>query len=815
MHVLSPADGAWRHIGTVRITLIGIAIFVCGLAQAFLPWCALYVHVVLAVCLGSLLVVERIATNVLFSDDGDAAMKAVSEPIREGAEGFLRTQYGAIAKMTVPTSIILFLIYFFNPPQRVLGSSASKQDGSADRPPSAADVDFVANLLVPVMTVVSFYLGAALSAVSGYVGMWLSVRANVRTAANASKLNYSGALYMALRSGAVCGALVVGLCIYGLVTLFVVFHIILGAEDYVASRVPHYLVGYGFGASLVALFAQLGGGIYTKAADVGGDMVGKIECSIPEDDPRNPAVIADLVGDNVGDCAGRGADLFESIAGEIIGTIILGAALAQEANLSNPTGFMFYPLLVHAFDLVISTTAVMFVRVNKSQANNNNGNNGHSLESGNNPDSNDLLSDVEDPMATLERGYMFAVLQAAVVLAVLSRWLLYSESHPMLWLYFYCCSLVGLTTSYLYVHFTKYYTDYRYNPVKRIAAASKTGHGTNVIAGFAVGLESTALPTITCGVALVSSYCIGRSSGLSDGNGTLCGGLFGTACATMGMLSTAVYVLAMDTFGPITDNAGGIAEMSQQTADVRHITDRLDAVGNVTKATTKGYSIGAAALASFLLLRAFLDVATEYAGAPIPSINLATPEVFVAALMGGMLVFLFSGLAISAVGRTAQEVVDEVRRQFAERPGIMDGTERPQYTRCVSIVTAAALREMIRPGLLAVFTPVIVGVVFRALGYLTDNPLLGVEAVGGMLMFTTASGILMALFLNNAGGAFDNAKKLIELGAHGGKGSYSHQCAVTGDTLGDPLKDTAGPSVHVLIKLVATIALVTCPMFIP
>ncbi len=596
--------------------------------------------------------------------------------------------------------------------------------------------------------------------------------------------------------------------------LFIVFHAFFGASEKITTKIPHLLVGYGFGASFVALFAQLGGGIYTKAADVGADMVGKVEASIPEDDARNPAVIADLVGDNVGDCAGRGADLFESITGEIIGAMILGGTLAHGAKVETPASFMFFPLILHAFDLVISSVAVMVVQIKHNKPISAN----TSLDSAEAHPGQKTESQVcggaEDPLATLERGYAIALAQALVLIAILSRWLLYSAKAPDAWWHYMLCGYVGVATSYLFVLFTKYYTDYNYSPVQRIALASRTGHGTNVIAGLAVGMESTALPVLTCGAALISSFWLGQTSGFTDLKGNPAGGLYGTAIATMGMLSTAVYVLAMDTFGPITDNAGGIVEMSDADEGARIITDRLDAVGNVTKATTKGYSIGAAALASFLLLRAFLDVVEEMTGTNMETVNLAIPEVYVAALGGGMLIFLFSGWAMSAVGRAASEVVNEVRHQFHERPGIMNYTEKPDYNRCVAIVTQAALKEMVKPGLLAVSFPILVGMTFRFIGWLTHQPLLGIQAVSGMLMFSTGTGILMALFLNNSGGAFDNAKKYIETGAHGGKKSFAHQAAVTGDTLGDPCKDTAGPSIHVLIKLLSTITLVLCPLFI-
>jgi H(+)-translocating pyrophosphatase len=765
-----------RHVTNLFRTGLGVvAIAICATAAVSIPESLPYIGSVVFVCSSALIYVSWLAQNVLDADEGEAAMKNVSEPIREGAEGFLRTQYNAIAKMAVVVGIILFGIYLM-------------------RQPSEVDAIVKASSLsIALITLVAFFTGAIFSGISGYIGMWMAVRINLRTAAAAAKLNYPMAFHLAMRGGLVCGVLVVGLCILGLCALYTGIHAFFGASSAIAVKVPHFIVGYGFGASLVALFAQLGGGIYTKAADVGADMVGKVEASIPEDDPRNPAVIADLVGDNVGDCAGRGADLFESITGEIIGAMILGASLAEVAGIENVVAYMFFPLLVHAFDLVISSVAVMMLDTRPSKT-------------------GDL--GFEDPLASLERGYLVALGQGVVVVTVLSRLLLNTHRAPQAWMHYMGCGIIGIVTSYLFVLFTKYYTDYKYAPVQRIAAASKTGHGTNVIAGIAVGMESTALPAITIGIAIVSSFWMGQTSGLTDTTGKPIGGLFGTAVATMGMLSTAVYVLAMDTFGPITDNAGGIVEMSNQSAAARSITDRLDAVGNVTKATTKGYSIGAAGLASFLLLRAFLDLVGDFTGKKLTHIDIAVPEVFVASLAGGALIYLFSGWSIAAVGKTAGDVVEEVRRQFRDNPGIMDHTSRPDYSRCVSIVTAAALREMVKPGLFAVCTPVAIGVIFRFIGKYTDQPLLGPECVGGMLMFATATGILVALFLNNAGGAFDNAKKYIEQGAHGGKRSFAHQAAVTGDTLGDPLKDTAGPSIHVLIKMLSTITLVTCPLFL-
>ncbi|CAH8252556.1 unnamed protein product [Arabidopsis lyrata] len=394
-------------------------------------------------------------------------------------------------------------------------------------------------------------------------------------------------------------------------------------------------------------------------------------------------------------------------------------------------------------------------------------------------------------MVVLQKGYSLTIILAVLTFGASTRWLLYTEQAPSAWVNFFMCGLVGIITAYVFVWISRYSTDYKYEPVRTLALASSTGHGTNIIAGVSLGLESTALPVLVTSVAIISAFWLGNTSGLMDEKGNPIAGLFGTAVATMGMLSTAAYVLTMDMFGPIADNAGGIVEMSQQPESVREITDVLDAVGNTTKATTKGF-----------------------ANVSFKEVDIAIPEVFIGGLLGAMLIFLFSAWACAAVGRTAQEVVNEVRRQFIERPGIMDYKEKPDYGRCVAIVASSALREMIKPGALAIISPIAVGFVFRILGYYTGQPLLGAKVVAAMLMFATVCGILMALFLNTAGGAWDNAKKYIETGALGGKGSDSHKAAVTGDTVGDPFKDTAGPSIHVLIKMLATITLVMAPIFL-
>ncbi|CAN1299024.1 Pyrophosphate-energized membrane proton pump 3 [Linum perenne] len=726
---------------------------------------------VFTVCIISFLLSIYLTKWVLSKDEGPPEM--ISDAIREGAEGFFRTQYGTISKMAMLLALVILCIYLFR-------STTPEQEASG-----------VGRSVTAFITVASFLLGALCSGVAGYVGMWVSVRANVRVS-SAARRSAREALQIAVRAGGCSAMVVVGMAVIGIAILYSTFYVWLGVD----TPVPLLLVGYGFGASFVALFAQLGGGIYTKAADVGADLVGKVEQGIPEDDPRNPAVIADLVGDNVGDCAARGADLFESIAAEIISAMILGGTMAKNCKLeidADPSGFILFPLVVHSFDLIISSIGVLSIRSTRSSG---------------------VKSAIEDPMAILQKGYSITVVLAVLTFGASTRWMLYTEQAPSAWFNFALCGLVGIITAYVFVWITKYYTDYKYEPVRSLALASSTGHGTNIIAGVSLGLESTALPVLVISVSIVSAFWLGRTSGLVDESGNPAGGLFGTAVATMGMLSTAGYVLTMDMFGPIADNAGGIVEMSQQPESVREITDVLDAVGNTTKATTKGFAIGSAALASFLLFSAYMDEVSTFAEEPLKQVDIAIPEVFVGGLLGSMLIYLFSAWACSAVGRTAQEVVNEVRRQFVERPGIMEYTEKPDYGRCVAIVASASLREMIKPGALAIISPMVVGVVFRILGYYTGQPLLGAKVVAAMLMFATVSGILMALFLNTAGGAWDNAKKYIETGVLGGKGSECHKAAITGDTVGDPFKDTAGPSIHVLIKMLATITLVMAPIFL-
>lgn len=612
--------------------------------------------------------------------------------------------------------------------------------------------------------------------------MWVAVRSNIRVASAACR-SFQEAIAVGLRAGAFSGVLVVSMVLLGIIGLLFGVRLFVPAA---LHQLPFLLVGYGFGASFVALFAQLGGGIYTKAADVGADMVGKVESDIPEDDPRNPAVIADLVGDNVGDCAGRGADLFESIAGEILAAMILGGTLSQKLPADAANGYVLFPLAIHAMDLIVSGVGIMMTEAPKGKGSKN-----------------------IDPMEVLKSGYKVSVGLAAVGIVVLCRLLLYTESHPTAWMYFSVCGLVGLGTAFLFILVTQYYTDFNYPPVRLIAQASLTGHGTNVIAGMSVGMRATAAPAAIICIALLCSY----KTGMAAFGGLPSAGLFGTAVATMGMLSTVVFVLAMDVFGPITDNAGGIVEMSEQPESVRDITDSLDAVGNTTKAITKGFSVGSASLACFLLFSAFLDEVQELAGQKVDGVDISVPEVFLGGIAGATLVFYFSGQCMTAVGSAAQEVVNNVRTQFRERPGIMDGSQKPDYASCVSIVTQAALREMVAPGIVATTVPLCVGFFFRLTSSSNDK-LIGAKAIASFLMFATSSGVLFAIFLNTAGGAWDNAKKYIEQGVHGGKGSAAHKAAVTGDTVGDPSKDTAGPSLHVLIKLLSTITLVCSPLFV-
>jgi K(+)-stimulated pyrophosphate-energized sodium pump len=741
----------------------------------------LYLWIALGVGVLALVAALLLARAVIASDTGTAEMQSISNAIREGAEAFLRRQYKTIGAIALVLAVVVFVGYRMSPRTSPFA----------------------------LKTVVSFLVGAVCSGLAGFTGMYCSIRANIRTA-SAARTSLNKALQMALRGGAVTGLVVVALSLLGVGSLFLFFG---GLQN--PQAVPYQLVGFGFGASLVALFAQLGGGIYTKAADVGADLVGKVEAGIPEDDPRNPAVIADLVGDNVGDCAGRGADIFESTAAENVGAMILGAALYPVFGVKG----ILFPLIVLAINLIASIVGVFVVSTRED----------------------------EDPMHALNKGFYVTSALALAGFAGAVYTMLNGPLVQPLWLL--GCGVVGLITAFLFVWITEYYTEAKFRPVRSIVEASVTGPATNIISGLAVGMETPAMPVVVISAALLLSYYFGVQglagvTGISD----YAKGIYGTAIATMGMLSCAAYILAMDTFGPITDNAGGIIEMSNQPDSIRERTDKLDSAGNTTKALTKGYAVGSASLAAFLLFSAYLEeikvivtAKVANAGGYMPvgwsftNINLAQVPVFVGALLGATLTYLFSSMAIKAVGRTAQMVVQDVRNQFKENPGIMLGTSKPNYARCVNIVTGAALKEMVLPGVLVVGLPVVVGLIFRhlsssyqanatvyapgailpvpAIGGVPVN-LAGAEAVAGLLMVGTISGVLLAMLMNNGGGAWDNAKKFIETGEYGGKKSEAHKAAVVGDTVGDPFKDTAGPSLHVLIKLLATITLVLAPLFV-
>ncbi len=639
-------------------------------------------------------------------DAGNDRMKEIASYIEDGAMAFLTREYRTLVIFAGVLAIILFIG-------------------------------------INWQTAVSFVIGALFSALAGFFGMKVATKANVRTANAAKESGMNKALNVAFSGGAVMGMVVVGLGLLGVGVLWLVFK-----EDPQASA---HLTGFGLGASSIALFGRVGGGIYTKAADVGADLVGKVEAGIPEDDPRNPAVIADNVGDNVGDVAGMGADLFESYVGSIISAITLGAVAFAE----NGSGVLF-ALLLPAVGIIASIIGTMFVR---------------GKEGGN-------------PQKALDTGTYVSAAIVVVASFFLSQSVL-GDVRP------FFAIAIGLAVGLIIAKITEYYTSGEYNPVKGIAQQSETGPATTIISGLSVGMMSTALPIIVLAIGIIGSYFM---AGMSGGSMDVSQGLYGIALAAVGMLSTAGMTIAVDAYGPIADNAGGIAEMCELPHSVREITDKLDSVGNTTAAIGKGFAIGSAALTALALFASYTQ-AVE-----ISTINLTEPTVIAGLFIGGMLPFLFSAMTMSAVGRAAYAMIEEVRRQFRELPGIMKGTDKPDYTRCVDISTSAALKEMIVPGLLAVIVPVAVGM------------LLGKEALGGLLAGGLVSGVLMAIMMANAGGAWDNAKKYIESGEHGGKGSEAHKAAVVGDTVGDPFKDTSGPSINILIKLMTIVSLVFGPM---
>jgi K(+)-stimulated pyrophosphate-energized sodium pump len=693
-----------------------------------------------------------LAMGILRRSPGTPEMAKVGEMIYEGAWAFLKRQYFTIGVLAIVVAIIVSVLV------GLLGGNRG--------------IEGVTEFGIGWRTGVAFLLGALCSCISGFIGMIIAVKSNSRCAA-ASQKSLNEAVQVALRGGAVPGFLVVALSLIGVTVIYFAYG---GASH--PGIAPHLIVGFAFGASFVALFAQLGGGIYTKAADMGADLVGKVESGIPEDDPRNAAVIADLVGDNVGDCAGRGADLFESTAAENIGAMVLGVTIYA---ITNDVNWILFPLVVRAFGIIACIFGVLLTRIRGD----------------------------ENPMNALNRGYFISV-----VLSIIGMFFTVSNmltGAPGGWGWLFGAGVVGIVTSVAVVYVTQYYTEGRYRPVKSIVQASRTGPATVIVTGVGVGFESTLPTVIIIGVALLLSFWMGSQSGLVGA------GAFGTAIATMGMLMTCPYILTEDTFGPITDNANGVNEFAGSGPEVRRITDRLDAVGNTTKALTKGYAMVSAGLASFLLFQAYLDRVAFLRGVKtFDVVNLARVDVFVGALLAGMLVYFFCSLAIGAVSKTAAKIIEEVRRQFRENPGIMQGTVRPDYARAVDITARAALRGMIAPGLVPVLAPIVIGLLFKL------NPNYDAAmVVAALLMVGTIGGILMASFMNNGGGAWDNAKKFIEDGQLKdekgnvlGKKSFAHAAAVVGDTVGDPFKDTAGPSVHVLVKLLATITLVMVPLFV-
>ncbi len=729
-----------------------------------------------------------LARYVLSKDMGTPAMQKVADAIFKGAMAFLNRQYRTIAILAIFAAIVVGLVL------ALLGLTTTSHQ-----------VDWSLGW----HTSLAFLIGALCSGVSGYTGMYVAVRSNSRTASAATR-SLGEALMVSLRGGAVSGFLVVALSLLGVTLVFLLYG---GLTN--PALAPVLIVGFGFGASFVALFAQLGGGIYTKAADVGADLVGKVEAGIPEDDPRNPAVIADLVGDNVGDCAGRGADLFESTAAENIGAMILGVALYLATK---NVGWILFPLVVRAFGLIASSVGLLWIRPSRVTE----------------PDKAAGRDPGEIAMQQLNIGY-FITCGLSIIGVFLGSYLLLngigvsSNGGVPAWVWFGLAGTTGILLSVAIVYITQYYTAGTWRPVREIVASTLTGSATTIITGFAVGFECVAMPVLAISAALGLSFFFGSQVTILDPSIPHVinpGGIFGTAVATMGMLMSCAYILAMDTFGPITDNAGGITEMGGGAETVRDITDALDGVGNTTKALTKGYGIGSAALAAFLLFSAYLDVlyTRENHNPAVYTVDLANIPVFIAALLGITLIFFFSALAIRAVGAAAKRMIEEVRRQFRDNPKIMaeDPADRvdPDYARCVDISTRGALRAMILPGLVAVLTPIAVG------------SILGPQAEAGLLMVGTMGGIVVATFLNNGGGAWDNAKKYIEAGylrvnAEGemvdrldtsatvlGKNSEPHKASVVGDTVGDPFKDTAGPSLHVVIKLLSTITLVLAPLFI-